>query len=362
MAEETAAGESSFAAAEARTRQALQALSAHWRAVKLPARLRDEGISAGAVADAVDGVLNAPDGLSEKGHAWSLEVGLNYVLPTQALNSRPLGQSVGGDGLLVSTGGGPVQKTHPNLIVAPAPPCGFGVFPTARLRKGEALGEYLGEARTYSVWLNEIKAQKTKQRGKYSNAPFLPEELYAAWTGSGPAGAGVVLDAFHAGNAMRFINCSCNANCSFKDFGAGSQKHGRLRVVALRDIEPWEQLSVDYGWYHDQATHEEIHAQALVAYNADLKALNGLLRGGEGGGYSGAARQDQASASSSAAVRAVAATVAGESLTDPAVAFLQRFLDEEQLGDAFAAGSLVEAFSSVSPLVRPCLALFWVCV
>merc|ERR1712232_133973 len=164
------------------------------------------------------------------------------------------------------------------------------------------------------------KERKRKARGQYINAPFIPEELYAAWTGSGPAGAGVVLDAFHAGNTMRFINCSCNGNCEFKDFGEGVQGHGRICVMAMRNIEPWEQLSVDYGWYHDRATHEEIVAQALDAYETDAKDLNALA-----GGLTSQA-QAVLQTTSSAAVRAVAATLLHETVSEPSVAFLQRFL------------------------------------
>merc|ERR1740129_2707746 len=75
---------------------------------------------------------------------------------------------------------------------------------------------------------------------------------------------------------MRFINCSCKPNCTFKLFGAGIQKHSRLRVVTLREIKPWEQLSVDYGWYFDDATLEDVRSQAVLAYNRDLPAIQAL--------------------------------------------------------------------------------------
>lgn len=154
------------------------------------------------------------------------------------------------------------------------------VFTTAKLRKGEKLGEYVGEVRDYSVWVKEIEGRKIAARGSNVTVPFIIEELYAAWTGSGPTGAGVVVDAFAAGNAIRFINCSCVANCSFRPFGESSEKHHRLEVVAMRDIEPLEQLSVDYGWYFDPATLDDVRAEATAAYNEDrgaIAALCGML-------------------------------------------------------------------------------------
>ena len=53
----------------------------------------------------------------------------------------------------------------------------------------------------------------------------------------------------------------------------GLEKHGRLVVVATRDIAAYEQLSVDYGWYFDPATLEEVRNEAAKAYNEDLSHL-----------------------------------------------------------------------------------------
>merc|ERR1719235_2468992 len=79
---------------------------------------------------------------------------------------------------------------------------------------------------------------------------------------------------------MRFINCSCAANCTFKPFADGGTNHSRLEVVTLRQIEPWEQLSVDYGWYFDPPTLEDVRSRALQAYNEDLDAIRGILTAG----------------------------------------------------------------------------------
>jgi len=228
------------------------------------------------VAAAVSQLIDDPGALSVEGHLWSLEVGLAHVLPAGALQCQPIAECTGRDNLRPSTSGGPPLTTHKGLLVAPAPPCGFGVFVTQTIPKGTVLGEYTGEVRSYDVWCEEIKSRKLHRRSADISVPFIREELYAAWAGNGPAGAGVVVDAFAKGNTMRFINCSCKPNCSFKAFGQGIQRHSRLRVITLREISPWEQLSVDYGWYYDDATLKAVKAQAVEAFNNDIPALQAL--------------------------------------------------------------------------------------
>jgi len=265
--------EANFVKTLERTRQALLALAAHWREVK---RSLDPGCEDKGLASVVAEAAADPGELTREGHAWSQKAGLAFILPSKALLCEPTAQSTGRDGLRASTAGGHAMATHPGLIVAPAPPCGFGVFATMALQKGENLGEYTGEVRRYDVWCEEIKARKRAARGRDESVPFIREELYAAWAGDGPTGAGVVVDAFSVGNAMRFINCSCSPNCTFKSFGQGAEKHNRLKVIALRKIAPWEQLSVDYGWYFDDATLQDVRDQAVEAYHRDLPAFSSL--------------------------------------------------------------------------------------
>lgn len=267
--------EEGFEAARAQTLQALGALSAHWRVAEVRRHGWDEA-STESIPEAVDRVLNDPEALSLEGFAWSREAGLAFVLPSGALQCRPLARSLGADGLSISMVGGPVVQTLESLIVAPAPPCGFGVFATMPIRKGESLGEYLGIARSYDIWLKEIEDAKIILRGSKSPVPFICNELYAAWTGEGPEGAGTVVDAFAAGNAMRFVNCSCDPNVTFEQFGLGPEQHYRLEVVALRDIEAWEQIAVDYGWYHDDDTLRYVRSQAIRAFNQDVADLGRL--------------------------------------------------------------------------------------
>jgi hypothetical protein len=229
--------------------------------------------------------------------------------------------------------------------VAPAPPCGFGVFTTVKLRKGQKLGEYVGEVRDYGVWVKEIEGRKIAARGSNASAPFIIEELYAAWTGSGPNGAGVVVDAHAAGNAIRFINCSCVANCTFRPFGEGSEKHHRLEVVTLRDIEPLEQLSVDYGWYFDPATLDEVREQAMQAYNEDRDAIaclcgmlkphspsSGYSSGGATGGLTATGGELPATSASDAVNVLTSALREGQGASS-CHNFFRRFVEPQRVAD-----------------------------
>eukprot|EP00929_Paragymnodinium_shiwhaense_P067680 TRINITY_DN34030_c0_g1_i1.p1 TRINITY_DN34030_c0_g1~~TRINITY_DN34030_c0_g1_i1.p1 ORF type:complete len:543 (+),score=136.13 TRINITY_DN34030_c0_g1_i1:85-1713(+) len=352
-ASQSAQGElGSLESALERTRAALQALAAHWRET---ARPRDAagGQEATLAALAKKAAEDAEE-LAEEGYEWSRQVGLSFVLPRQALwppgsqrRCRALAASEGCDGLSASTRGKDVS-CHPGLVVAPAPPCGFGVFTTTRLRRGEELGEYTGQVRSYDVWLEEINDRKRKARGSLISVPFIPQELYAAWTGGGPEGKGVVIDAYHGGNTMRFINCSCDHNCEFKPFGASDKEHWRLKVMASRDIEPWEQLSVDYGWYFDDLTLEDVRAEALKAYNADLPALRQLRQRlfdqqpkqdakvmAQAQGSGGQRVRAPESCSEAVAVAAAALDEARGSGDPPEPRFLHRFAEPETVALLF---------------------------
>eukprot|EP00927_Polykrikos_kofoidii_P024329 TRINITY_DN22138_c0_g1_i1.p1 TRINITY_DN22138_c0_g1~~TRINITY_DN22138_c0_g1_i1.p1 ORF type:complete len:446 (+),score=74.03 TRINITY_DN22138_c0_g1_i1:83-1339(+) len=333
MADVEAAGKTESEEAEVsadcaqRTRAALRELSARWRDVEHPG---DSGGADKGVAGAAARLAEDPNGLTQESLAWSNEVGLNYCVPQDAFRGcEAVAQSRGRDGLQPSTVGAR-RRTHKGLLVAPAPPCGFGVFATELLPARTKLGEYVGEVRDYVVWLEEIKGRKKKARGSDGAVPFIPEELYAAWAGDGPSGGGVVIDAFAVGNTMRFINCSCSPNCKFQPFGRGTQGHYRLEVFTVRDIEPWEQLSVDYGWYFDPPTLKNVQDQALEAYNADREAIMALER----------LRSPEPilmAPADEAAVPVLASVLLenlqheehGRTLTPPVASFLRRFVDSK---------------------------------
>lgn len=266
-----------FGLACSQTREALRCLAAKWRDAAYPSDGcgHDAGLAAAAWKLADDA-----EAFSEESFAWSNASGLSLVVPAAAASMcKVVACNQGRDGLQPSAAGGSVRyDASAKLFVAPAPPCGFGLFAADKLKKGTVVGEYTGEVRSFDIWAQEILDRKRADRGaECGNVPFIREELYCAWAGPGPRGVGVVIDAFFYGNAMRFINCSCNPNCTFKSFGNGAEQHYRLRVEMLRDVEAWEQLSVDYGWYFDLATRSDIQDQALKAYCADVPTLGPRL-------------------------------------------------------------------------------------
>ncbi|CAK9022873.1 unnamed protein product [Durusdinium trenchii] len=282
------------------TEEALASLRQHWQSEPL--------------AEALN-TLDATE-LGPEGQRWSRAVGLHFPTPASAIRGvQPLAGNEYADGLRAPSAAVAMPSMSSALLVAPAPPCGHGVFAMRPLQAGQRLGEYTGEARRYDLWCEEIKARKVARRGAESSAsPFILEELYAAWAGIG-GGEGVVIDAFAKGNAMRFINCSCQPNCSFKNVGAGFEKHGRLLVVTSRDIEAFEQLSVDYGWYFDPATLAEVRAEATKAYNEDLSHLQALSK-------------SRASVSASSSVRILQDVL--QEVPGP-TEFLRRYVDRAQL-------------------------------
>eukprot|EP00441_Pelagodinium_beii_P033050 CAMPEP_0197638724 /NCGR_PEP_ID=MMETSP1338-20131121/13571_1 /TAXON_ID=43686 ORGANISM="Pelagodinium beii, Strain RCC1491" /NCGR_SAMPLE_ID=MMETSP1338 /ASSEMBLY_ACC=CAM_ASM_000754 /LENGTH=378 /DNA_ID=CAMNT_0043211351 /DNA_START=54 /DNA_END=1187 /DNA_ORIENTATION=- len=323
-----------------RTEKTLCLLAEHWS--------KDE------VGRSVNSLLKDPDGFSEEGFSWSSTVGLNFVLPKEAICCEPISGSQGRDGLLPSNAGGPQVATSPDLIVAPAPPCGFGVFATCKIPKGAILGEYSGEIRNYKIWCDEITGKKKTRRGSEAASPFIRDELYAAWGGSGPQDAGVVVDAFALGNAIRFVNCSCFPNCTFKNFGTGAQGHYRLKVQALREIEAWQQLSVDYGWYHDPPTLEEIRKESVTAYTADLELLQKLVL---------PKSSAQAASGSAARPAEVVAEALQEARGRPATRtapphFLHRFVDGEDVARFLETGKAFEKAESYLEIPAPVWQLY----
>jgi SET domain-containing protein len=94
---------------------------------------------------------------------------------------------------------------------------GRGLFAQERIRKGSCVIEYIGRPAT--------PRQMKLNRGKY---------LF--WTSDT-----TMIDGNIPANVARFINHSCAPNCEIKI------RRRRIYVIALRAIEPGEELSYDYG-------------------------------------------------------------------------------------------------------------------
>jgi uncharacterized protein len=112
-------------------------------------------------------------------------------------------------------------RLAPGIEVRPSRIDGRGCFATVAFKKGRKIAEYDGERITrYEV----TRRVKNKRR------------IYICGVDSYWA-----IDGSHGGNGTQFINHSCEPNCYSKVV------HNHILFFALRDIEPGEELLLDYG-------------------------------------------------------------------------------------------------------------------
>jgi hypothetical protein len=108
-----------------------------------------------------------------------------------------------------------------NLQIAPSPIHGLGGFASGFLPRGARVVEYTGEKITKAESLRRCEAQNWFIFG-------LDDEFD--------------LDGNVAGNPARFLNHSCAPNCE------AVCEAGRVWIVALRDIQPGEEITFNYGY------------------------------------------------------------------------------------------------------------------
>lgn len=114
-----------------------------------------------------------------------------------------------------------------NLELRETREMGIGVFTKQGIPKGTVLGLYSGVVRPYN--------QLTPAQKRYSNFLF-----------KHPQHGEFYIDASASGTWTRFLNHSCEPNCSF----ARVLRCGYTRVIYVRtrrDVHAGEQLFVDYG-------------------------------------------------------------------------------------------------------------------
>ncbi|MCI0748569.1 MAG: SET domain-containing protein-lysine N-methyltransferase [Verrucomicrobia subdivision 3 bacterium] len=99
---------------------------------------------------------------------------------------------------------------------------GHGLFATAAIRAGERLTEYIGEKISKSESIERCKAG--------NNYVFHLNDEFD-------------LDGDVEGNIARFINHSCAPNAEAEVSGGE-----RIWIVALRDINPGEEITFNYGY------------------------------------------------------------------------------------------------------------------
>jgi SET domain-containing protein len=116
------------------------------------------------------------------------------------------------------------------LAVRPSPICGKGCFATQFFPKGRKIAEYTGE---------RIPAREVARRLRTRRHRILRIcELDAGWS----------LDGSRGGNGTHYINHSCQPNAYMR------YTRGHLIFIALRDIQPGEEITVDYVITHHPDT------------------------------------------------------------------------------------------------------------
>lgn len=129
---------------------------------------------------------------------------------------------------------------------------GNGVFAIAPIAKGERIVRYKGKLRTHA----DVDAEYGDIDEDGHTFLFTLNDDY-------------VIDANVEGNVARWINHSCAPNCEalLEENANGKPHKDKVFIEAIRDIEPGEELSYNYG-----ITLEE-------SYTPELKALWGCRCG-----------------------------------------------------------------------------------
>jgi SET domain-containing protein len=107
----------------------------------------------------------------------------------------------------------------PGLAVATSSIHGKGCFATVRFRRRKKIAEYTGE---------RITNAEAERRGH--RRVLRISGLDSRWS----------IDGSRGGNGTHYINHSCRPNCYLQTIGR------RLIVLALRDIRPGEEITLDY--------------------------------------------------------------------------------------------------------------------
>lgn len=108
----------------------------------------------------------------------------------------------------------------PGLTVRKSPIDGKGCFSTIFFPKGRWVAEYQGERITREEGLRRLRRQRKKR----------VSAIDANWSIDGSVG----------GNGTEYINHSCNPSCITLVI------EGQINILALRDIFPGEEITVDY--------------------------------------------------------------------------------------------------------------------
>jgi uncharacterized protein len=119
----------------------------------------------------------------------------------------------------------PAAKPPRPYVVRNSTIHGRGVFATRTIRKGTRVIEYRGDRTTWDIALE-----------RPASDPDNPHHTFFFETSDG-----TVIDANVRGNAARWINHSCDANCESSEYD-----DGRVYIEARRTIRAGDEITYDY--------------------------------------------------------------------------------------------------------------------
>jgi hypothetical protein len=126
------------------------------------------------------------------------------------------------------------RSKYADLYVKETPGKGHGLFPEQPIPKDSFIMEYVGELVSSKEILRRLAETNKHQSTKKSHLYVMQLK------------ANTFLDARSKGSISRFINHSCEPNCTIEMWTVGG--HQRVGIFALRDIAAHEELSFDYQW------------------------------------------------------------------------------------------------------------------
>ena len=132
---------------------------------------------------------------------------------------------------------------------------GRGVFATEKIRRGTVIIEYKGQR---ASWDDAMERPDSDPEDSAHTFLFQLDD-------------GRVIDARVHGNAARWINHSCDPNCTTIE-----DDDGRVYIRARRKIRPGEELSYDYRLFIEGRLSKRERAQYVCRCGAD-KCRGSLL-------------------------------------------------------------------------------------
>jgi SET domain-containing protein len=148
----------------------------------------------------------------------------------------------------------PAEKRPRPYVVRNSAIHGRGVFATRKIRKGTSVIEYRGDRTTWDVALERPPSD-----------PDNPHHTFFFEVSDG-----TVIDANVRGNAARWINHSCDANCESLEY-----EDGRVFIEARRTIRAGDEITYDYRLSLDGKIGKR--TRAAYACHCGAENCRGLL-------------------------------------------------------------------------------------